>query len=287
MRDRRTFVLRLPRLLKAGLLAVTLCLPAIATAQAPALPRESRVPGGLAILEIPGAASSLPRVTFGAHRAPVIHDGSRWLALVGIPLATRPGQHAVEVQSGGNAEKVSFEVKAKRYEEQRLTITNDRQVNPNPDDLKRINAESRRTEAALTRYTADAVPDLRFLAPVEGRRSSSFGLRRFFNDQPRNPHTGMDIAASTGTPILAPGAGTIVDTGDFFFNGNTVFIDHGRGVVTMYCHLSSIDVQPGDRVAAGDVIGKVGATGRVTGPHLHWGVAVNRAMVDPALFLAE
>ena len=128
-------------------------------------------------------------------------------------------------------------------------------------------------------------PDLRMYAPVPGRRSGSFGLRRIFNGQSRNPHSGMDIAAATGTPVRAPLAGRVIDTGDYFFNGNTVWLDHGGGLLSMYCHLSAVDVKPGDALQTGERLGAVGATGRVTGPHLHWSISLNRAMVDPALFI--
>ena len=252
------------------------------------LPRESRVPGGIAILDL-GAGDEPPgSVVFNGHGAPVLKNGASWVAVVGIPLGTAPGKLAATLQPDrGDARKLEFTVTDKRYEEQRLKVTNQRHVEPSKEDLERIARERKRIDAALGNFAADRVPQFVLEAPVDGRRSSSFGLRRFFNDQPRNPHTGMDIAAPTGTPILSPAPGVVTDTGDYFFNGNTVFVDHGQGVVTMYCHLSRIDVKPGDEVATGTPLGLVGATGRVTGPHLHWGVAVNRAMVDPALFLAE
>jgi murein DD-endopeptidase MepM/ murein hydrolase activator NlpD len=253
-----------------------------------ALPLESRVPGGVALLEL-GTAAALPgEVWFGKYRAPVVHTARGWVAIVGIPLATTPGAVAANLRQPGSGEperELPFEIGAKAYAEQRLQVES-RKVDPLPEDLQRIDAESARTERALSTYSTDRVPSAQWTAPVPGERSSSFGLRRVFNGQSRNPHSGMDIAAPAGTPILSPAPGRVVDTGDFFFNGNTVFVDHGHGVLTMYCHLSRIDVKPGDAVAAGATLGLVGATGRVTGPHLHWGVAVNRAMVDPALFLA-
>lgn len=249
-----------------------------------ALPVESRVPGGIAYVEVPGTDLA-PHVTFDGRRCAVIRKEDRWIAVIGIPLAAKVGTHALKVSTPTATVDVPFKVADKQYRTQKLTIKNQRQVDPNPDDLRRIQQEQKRSDAALSLFTDTGLPALSLASPVKGVRSDSFGSRRVFNGQPRNPHSGMDIAAPTGTPIHAPAAGKVVESGDFFFNGNTLYIDHGYGLVTMYCHLDSIAVKAGDVVAAGEVIGKVGATGRVTGPHLHWGVALNRAMVDPRLFL--
>ena len=253
------------------------------------LPRESRVPGGLAIIDL-GAADREPGpVVFNDHRAPVLRSDGGWVALVGIPLDTAPGPIAVTVaqEPGARAQRLEFVVEPRKYDEQRLQVKNKRHVDPTKEDLERIERERVRIDAALGAYSTERVPELLMTAPVAGERSSSFGLRRFFNGQARNPHSGMDIASPEGTPVMSPAPGRVLDAGDFFFNGNTVFVDHGRGVVTMYCHLSRIDVRTGEEVAAGTPLGLVGATGRVTGPHLHWGVAVIGALVDPALFRGE
>jgi murein DD-endopeptidase MepM/ murein hydrolase activator NlpD len=261
-----------------GLILIT------ANTQAITLPKESRVPGGIAIITLPNSVQA-PQVKYGNYRVTVIKDQQKWLALVGIPLTAQPGQQALQINSDGKNSELHFTIKNKQYRTEKVTLTNQRQVNPNAEDLKRIEAESLRTEAALTHYTESFAPDFNLLPPINGKRSPTFGFRRIFNGEARNPHSGMDIPAASGTPIHSPADGIITEVGEFFFNGNTVFIDHGYGLATMYCHLSRIDVKIGQQVKRGEVIGLVGATGRVTGPHLHFGIGLNRAMVDPALFL--
>lgn len=272
--------------LKSLLIAISLVwLSMTATAQAAvALPKENRVPGGIALVPVPGTDLA-PTVIFNTHRVAVVRKDDQWIAVVGIPLAEKPGELKLKVSTPRGTREVPFTIKDKSYRTQNITVKNQRHVDPNPTDLKRISGETQRSDTALSKFTPTAAPSLQLMSPVEGVRSDSYGSRRVFNGQPRNPHSGMDIAAPTGTPIRSPAAGTVVELGDFFFNGNTLYIDHGDGLVTMYCHLDTIKVKLGDRLAPGDNIGTVGATGRVTGAHLHWGVALNRAMVDPALFL--
>jgi murein DD-endopeptidase MepM/ murein hydrolase activator NlpD len=268
-----------------GLVSAAIALASLTgIAHAGDFPRESRVPGGIAFIEIPGGDLA-PTALIDTRRAAVIRRDDRWIAIVGIPLSTKPGAHALKVATPTGTVDVPFQVTDKSYSTQHLTIKNERQVNPKPEDLKRIEAERERSDAALSRFTTSDAPVFALQSPVAGTQSDSYGSRRYFNGQPRSPHSGMDIAAAKGTPIHSPAAGTVVEAGNFFFNGNTLFIDHGFGLVTMYCHLEQIKVKVGDRLASGDLLGTVGMTGRVTGPHLHWGVALNRAMVDPALFL--
>ncbi|MCU0760027.1 MAG: peptidoglycan DD-metalloendopeptidase family protein [Steroidobacteraceae bacterium] len=251
-----------------------------------ALPRASAVPGGVVVLELPASASGAPpQVRFEGDRVMLLRIGTGWRAIVGIPLAQEPGEIAVEIEQDGRREARRLRIEGKQYAAQYLKVP-PRQVDLAPADLARVESEQARIRAALATFTEAPPATLALRPPVGGPRSSSFGLRRFFNQQPRNPHSGMDIAAPVGTPVHAPADGRVVDTGDYFFNGRSIFIDHGQGLVTMYCHLSEVAVRAGDAVRTGQRIGAVGATGRVTGPHLHWGVALNRALVDPALFLA-
>jgi murein DD-endopeptidase MepM/ murein hydrolase activator NlpD len=253
---------------------------------AAALPLDTTpVPGGIAVIRLPDDADD-GSLRYKGRRILTTRENDQALAIVGIPLGAAPGMHHLDARTrDGKPLRLSFTVSAKSYEEQHITIEDKRKVNPEKQDLERINREKKEIIGALRHWSDRDGIDVNFRKPVNGPTSSPFGLRRFFNEQPRKPHSGLDIAAPEGTPIRAPAAGTVIETGEYFFNGNTVFIDHGQGLVTMYCHMREIGVTPGQPVAAGDIIGKVGMTGRVTGPHLHWGVSLNDARVDPLLFL--
>jgi murein DD-endopeptidase MepM/ murein hydrolase activator NlpD len=270
----------LPRLALTLLLGAPACL-----AQAFTAPRVSAVPGGVVTFKLPGAPDERPVVTYAGKPVLVARQQDAWLAVVGISLETEPGTYSIDVQQPGvDPRQISFTVTPKKYRTQQLKVAPG-MVNLSPENEARVAREGAKVRAALDAFTPDAPATMRLVQPVPGPRSSSFGLRREFNGEARRPHSGMDIAAPTGTPIKAPLAGTVVDVGEYYFNGGNVLIDHGQGLVTMYCHLSKTRVTVGQQVKLGEVIGDVGATGRVTGPHLHWGVSLNGAMVDPALFL--
>lgn len=249
-----------------------------------ALPQQFPVPGGVIILPLEIAGNIAPKVTYEQQRVLVVKQDSQWQAIVGIPLSTKSGNHKVLVDNQGVLSSILFEVKPKSYPTQHVNVPDDRKVNPYAEDMVRIEAETAKINKALRNWrVSDDIP-FNFVWPIEGRVSGLFGRRRVFNGEERNPHSGIDIAAPTGTSIMAPADGVVTNTGDYFFNGNTVMIDHGQGLVTMFCHLDRIDVKVGQQVKQRDIIGTVGATGRVTGPHLHLGVSLNDARVEPLLF---
>ncbi len=245
------------------------------------------VPGGIAVIALPADAAP-ETARYRDRKVLIMRNDDHTLAVIGLPLAAKPGRHYLKVNNRqGETQSIGFQVQDKAYEEQHITITDKRKVNPEQRDMERITRESQQIKTALRHWSEQDDVIVSFRKPVEGPTSSPFGLRRFFNEQARNPHSGLDIAAPEGTPIRAPAPGTVLDTGDFFFNGNTVLLDHGQGLVTMYCHMNEISVTPGQTVNSGDTLGTVGMTGRVTGPHLHWGVSLNDARIDPLLFLPE
>lgn len=244
-------------------------------------PQESRVQGGIALIPV-GNSSKPASVSFRGNKVMVLPDyraDNRWLAIVGIPISHKAKQVKLLV----NNQPKLFTIKRKTYPKQYLTVTN-KHVNPNTKQLTRIRKEQKAISAAFKLFTPKSAWE-RFIWPVKGPLSSLFGFQRFFNKQPRRPHSGLDIAANKGTLIKSPASGEVVLVGDFYFNGKSVFIDHGQGLISMMCHLSEISVKQGQLLKQGDVLGKVGATGRVTGPHLHWSVSLNNARVDPLLFV--
>ncbi len=257
----------------------------IASATAHALPQHNPVPGGIAVIELPDKAS-IKSAYFKQKRLAIIKQDQKSYALVGIPLSSKSGTKSIRLKSSTGEQRISFAVKPKTYKAQYLTIKNKRKVNPYEKDMARIQKERGKKNRAKKTWSQHPV-QANFIVPVKGEISSIFGLRRFFNKQPRRPHSGLDIAAARGTPIHAVADGSVIEAGNFFFSGNMVYIDHGQGLISLYAHMNRIDVKIGDKIQQGQVIGLVGSTGRVTGPHLHLAVIANQTLVDPLLFLNE
>jgi murein DD-endopeptidase MepM/ murein hydrolase activator NlpD len=255
-----------------------------------AQPRHAPYPGGVAVVKLGDADSPVAQVTLNDKRVLTLRTADGLFALVGIALDAAPGMHQLEVRAGGEATQVNFttafEVKPKAYPAQHLKI-HPRFLAPSPADQARIERETPVIVKAREHWSDTPPQSLALLTPAAGRLSSNFGLRRVLNGQERAPHAGLDVAVPTGTPVRAAAAGRVINTGDYFYAGKSVFVDHGQGFITVYLHLSRIDVREGDVLARGATLGTVGATGLVTGPHLHWGVLLNGVYVDPALFVTR
>lgn len=254
-------------------------------AAATTAPRTEAVPGGIAKFAL-GASPQAPRVRLGNDPVLVVREGDEWIAFVGIPLASKPGSK-VRVQAeyaDGKRGQFEIEVQSKAYATQHLKVAPG-QVDLSAEDLARYERERAHLQALLRTFSDSPPATLVMLEPARGRRSAGFGLQRYFNDQLRSRHNGLDIAAPEGTPVIAANRGRVIDTGEYFFNGRTVVLDHGQGLLSMYAHLHSIEVALAEAVDAGRLIGTVGATGRATGPHLHFSVYLNAVAVDPTFFL--
>jgi murein DD-endopeptidase MepM/ murein hydrolase activator NlpD len=252
-------------------------------------PQHAPVPGGVAVVELPVTGEVRPSVRYRDRQALVVPGANGgWQAVLGIPLGTEPGEQTFFLaRPDGSESRLHFQVEEKTYAESRITIADENMVTPDAEAMERIRRERPILRQAQERFSAvDDVP-LAFDLPIRDRMTSAFGKRRFINDQPRNPHSGLDIAGATGTPINAPAGGEVIETGHFYFNGKTVFLDHGRGLISIFSHMNRIDVEPGQRVDQGEQLGTVGMTGRVTGPHLHWSVSLGNTKVNPRYFLTD
>lgn len=251
------------------------------------LPKALAVPGGIVKIPVAKLTQAAPKVFFYNKRVLVTAYKTHWLALVGVPLSAKAGEYKITIKTEKERYQHAFIIDNKDYPAQYITIKKKRMVTGfTEQDLKKINADKIAMAKAKKTWTEQRI-DANFITPVEGRLSSLFGLKRFFNNIPKRPHNGLDIAAPIGTPILAPASATVIDTGHYYFNGNTVFLDHGQGLLSAYLHMNDITVQPGQSVKQGDLLGTVGKTGRVTGPHLHWIIYLNKVPVDPALFISK
>ncbi len=261
------------------------------------LPISKPIPGGIAVLPLDIHTLNLPVVFFNNKRVLVVkyqnptEKNLTWIAIVGIPITTKPGVQKISIHADKidhnhfhiNIEK-SFLVQSKTYPTEALKINRDLVEPVSATDRIRAAKELESIKTAYN-YWSQQIPNLKLLQPTEGRKASAFGLKRILNGKNRGYHSGIDLAAPIGTTIYAPASGQVILTGNFFYTGNTIFIDHGQGLITSYFHLNTIKVAEGDFVETKAVIGTVGATGRTTGPHLHWSVSLNDARINPELFL--
>ena len=244
-------------------------------------------PSGSAVqLKIPSEPGvKSVHVRWREKKVPAFQVDDVWTTILGIDLDTKPGVHRAEAlltmdDGSVDGREITVNVVAKKFPTRELKV-DQRFIQLSKADLNRANRESREVGAIYRRITTDLVPDEAFTVPIPGGTGTNFGERRVFNGESRSPHSGVDLRGTTGTPVHATNRGRVVLAKALFFTGNTVILDHGLGIYSLYAHLSRMDVESGSMVNSGQIVGLVGATGRVTAPHLHWGMRVQGARVDP------
>lgn len=266
------------------------------------LPKEERVPGGVALVPLEIKDTEPPKVSLKGRQVAVVKNPSKsaakenpWIAIVGIPIKQLPGIVELTIEGKTTTQQV-FNITQQHYPTEYLTIKPTAPSTKPPTEADRLAeeklaqrlAEERKIlHAAYQSWDATQPATFQLAWPLKGRISGLYGARRVINDKPRQPHTGLDIAAPKGTPVKSSGKGKVINTGNYFFTGKTVVVDHGLGFKTIYCHLDQIKAKEGDQLKKGQILGTVGKTGRATGPHLHFGVSLNDQRVSPQLFLPD
>lgn len=277
------------KILTKWLLACSLFFCSFVT-QSSILPKQTNTPGGVAVINLEIVSSKPPMVKYQDNRIMVLPDTdkrNKWLAIVGIPLKAKQGIHKIQIHQDNKIITQKFTVEKKIYPTQKLTIKNKRKVQPHLEDLPMIAEQYLETIQTYEYWQYQVLDSLILNLPVEGRKSSPFGLTRIMNKIPQNAHSGIDIAAPKGTPVKVAKPGKVINIGHYFYSGNIVFVDHGQGFITSYCHLDDILVTKGQELQYNEVLGTIGNTGRATGAHLHWSVSLNGVRVDPELFIHE
>lgn len=276
------FILKLKKLKQISFLL--LLIPNIIWASIPI--KNTPVLGGIAVVDFETNHTN-PKAFYQALPLYVQHiKGNHWQALLGIPLMEKLGKKSITIKDF-SVRAFEFEVKQHNYKEQHITLNGKKKkyVNLTDAHIERIKKERLVLSKPKKTFSAKVLSNGVFSRPVDGVTTSTFGLKRFYNGQTRRPHTGLDYAGDIGTPIKAPANGKVVLTGNYFFNGNAIFLDHGQSLVSVYAHLDKILVKQGQLITQGEIIGTIGKTGRATGPHLHWGVYLNQTTVNPNLLL--
>jgi len=243
--------------------------------------------GGLALLHLRAPVSGKPIATaFKGGKTVVIRTerGGAW-AIVAADLETEPGRYYITFRQGRDEISTSVRIVSGEFSTSRIRLPSG-MVEFDEQTISRIEREKERLKAVLASSATKRLWQGPFIMPINGRISGEFGERRILNGNPRSPHGGLDIAAPSGTPVKAAAGGRVAFTGNFFFYGRFVVIDHGLGVFTLYAHLESVLVRKGDAVKGGQTVGLVGSTGRATGPHLHFAVTIGGAKVSPGEFIA-